>query len=57
MDNITSTIITNNNMRRQESFLPNNNTLDYVNQARERARQNNLMNTIIHNNPAILRNS
>lgn len=57
MDNVTRTLIHNEMLRRQEAFLPNNDTLTYVNQARERAKTNNLMNVIQHNNPAFLRKS
>ena len=57
MDKIRDIITQNENLRKQESFLPNNETLSYVNQTRERAKTQNLMNTIIHNNPTILRKS
>lgn len=57
MDNITRTIIHNEMLRRQETFLPNNDTLAYVNQARERAKTQNVMNAIVHNNPSFLRKS
>lgn len=57
MDKLRDIIIQNENLRRQEAFLPNNETLDYVFAARQNGKSYNLMNTIIHNNPNILRNS
>lgn len=57
MDKLRDIIVQNENLRRQETFLPNNETLTYVNQARERARTQNVMNAIVHNNPVFLRKS
>lgn len=57
MDTLRNIITQNENLRRQESFLPDNETLVYVNQARERARTQSVMNVIVHNNPSFLRKS